>query len=68
MEIMVEVGYSTKEMHEMVSNVLVHSTDERLINNILDALEDRNYKGAFQGFEADILDFNSNYKNQLINK
>lgn len=63
-----EINYSTKQMHEMVSNVLVHSTDGKLINNILEALEDRNYKGAFQGFEADILDFNNNYKNQLIEK
>ena len=63
-----ETTYSTKQMHEMVSNVLVHSTDQRLINNILDALDDRNYKGIFKGFEADIVDFNSNYKNHLITK
>jgi len=68
MEIMVEVGYSTKEMHEMVSNVLVHSTDERLINNILDALDDRNYKGIFQGFETDVVDFNANFKDLKIEK
>ena len=64
----VEATYSTKEMHEMVRNVLEHSTDQRLINNILDALDDRHYKGIFQGFEADIVDFNSNYKNHLITK
>lgn len=56
--------YTSKEMHEMVHNVLYHSEDLRLIRNILDVLEEKNYKGIFQDFEEEILSFNKNIKNK----
>lgn len=60
--------YTSKDMHEMVTNILHHSDDVRLINNILEALDDRDYKGIFQGFEDDIISFNENFKGLTFSK
>lgn len=51
------------EMHDMISNVMHHSDDPKLIRNILEAIEERSYKDAFYSYETDILSFNNQFNN-----
>lgn len=50
-------------MHEMIHNVLQYSEDTKLIRNICEALEDRNYRSIFQTYESEITLFNQQYIN-----
>ena len=50
-------------MHEMIHNVLRHSNDSKLTRNIIEALEDRNYRSIFLTYESEIIDFNQQYIN-----
>lgn len=50
-------------IHEMIHNVLQYSKDTKLIRNICEALEDRNYKSIFQTYESEITLFNQQYIN-----
>jgi len=50
-------------MHEMIHNVLQYSKDTKLIRNICEALEDRNYRSIFQTYESEITLFNQQYIN-----
>jgi len=50
-------------MHEMIHNVLRYSNDSKLTRNIIEALEDRNYRSIFQTYESEIVRFNQQYIN-----
>lgn len=50
-------------MHEMIHNVLRYSNDSKLIRNIIEALEDRNYRSIFLTYENEIINFNQQYIN-----
>ena len=54
---------TNKEMHDMIHNVLHHSGDSKLIRNILEAMDNRNYKDVFRAYEKEIISFNNQFNN-----
>jgi hypothetical protein len=51
------------KMHKMIHNVLQHSNDSKLTRNIIEALEDGNYRSIFLTYETEIINFNKQYIN-----